>query len=99
MKIYDCQFTPPYTEFQICIEKQEQKNQKHSGLPDYFTEAAMLPEMQRSFPFFPFGILCKQYLELLYRIFTIFSLFSLSFDQFCLHPWRSAAMKQCNVLM
>ena len=49
-------------------------------------EAAMLSKIQRSFSFFPFGILCKQYLELLYRIFTLFlSFLSVLIDFVCIH--------------
>ena len=68
---------------------QKPKNQKHSGLSDYFAEAAMLPEMQRSFPFFPFGILCKQYFELLFRNFTFFlSFLSVLIDFVCIRGAR-----------
>ena len=77
---------------------QKPKNQKHSGLPDYFTEAAMLPEMQRSFPFFPFGILCKQYLELLYRIFTLFlSFLSVLIDFVCIHGAQQLTVQKINL--
>ena len=79
-KKLDCAFTKPFKEFQICIENAKKRK------PKTLTEAAMLSEIQILFPFFPFWILCTQYLKSLSKIFT-FSVFFLIFHPYYPHWW------------